>query len=243
MNVTEFSEQWDILYNNIASNAAPGLTEYEKSVFLTQAQKEVVLGLYNGNLGYGFEQVEENRKYLSPLVRTVELKEDDIVVADNYIGLTSTDPRFKNSTFFMLPKDLWFITYESANVFDKNNKCISEREFDVTPVTQDMYHKVRENPFRGANDRRILRLDVEPVSVDDDTESVTHVVELVSKYDIDSYLVRYIRHPHPIILENLDKSGLSIEGETDTQTSELNPILHKIILEIAINKAYNIRPN
>ena len=35
MTITEFSNQFDVLYNNITSNQAPGLNEYEKSVFLT----------------------------------------------------------------------------------------------------------------------------------------------------------------------------------------------------------------
>ena len=30
MTASEFSQEFDILYNNIASNQAPGLTEYEK---------------------------------------------------------------------------------------------------------------------------------------------------------------------------------------------------------------------
>ena len=33
----EFSNEFDILYNNVASNQAPGLDEYEKAVFLTNA--------------------------------------------------------------------------------------------------------------------------------------------------------------------------------------------------------------
>jgi len=37
MTVEEFSNQFDVLFNNITSNAAPGLNEYEKSVFLTKA--------------------------------------------------------------------------------------------------------------------------------------------------------------------------------------------------------------
>jgi hypothetical protein len=37
MTTSEFSNQFDVLYNNITSNQAPGLDEYEKSVFLTKA--------------------------------------------------------------------------------------------------------------------------------------------------------------------------------------------------------------
>jgi hypothetical protein len=37
MTNTEFITQFDIFYNNIASNAAPSIDSYEKSVFLTEA--------------------------------------------------------------------------------------------------------------------------------------------------------------------------------------------------------------
>jgi hypothetical protein len=36
-NVTEWSDAFDLYYNNIMSNAAPGLTEYDKSILLTDA--------------------------------------------------------------------------------------------------------------------------------------------------------------------------------------------------------------
>ena len=53
MTAAEFSQEFDILYNNIASNQAPGLTEYEKSVFLTKAQDEIIKNYFtnkpNGN--------------------------------------------------------------------------------------------------------------------------------------------------------------------------------------------------
>ena len=68
MTTQEMSNEFDILWNNIMSNQAPGLDEYEKSVFLTQAQEEIVTQLYNGTLGDGFESTEQNREYLSNLI-------------------------------------------------------------------------------------------------------------------------------------------------------------------------------
>ena len=46
MDVKDFSLEFDLLYNNIMSNKAPGLNEYEKSLFLTQAQELIVLDIY-----------------------------------------------------------------------------------------------------------------------------------------------------------------------------------------------------
>ena len=47
MTNSEFSNEFDILYNNIMSNQAPGLDEYEKSVFLTKAQDEIVKSYFS----------------------------------------------------------------------------------------------------------------------------------------------------------------------------------------------------
>lgn len=38
---------FEVLYNNVTSNQAPGLNAYEKSVFLTKAQNEVVKNYFN----------------------------------------------------------------------------------------------------------------------------------------------------------------------------------------------------
>ena len=69
MTTQEFSIEFDILYNNLASNAAPPLNEYEKSVFLTKAQSDIVIELYSGrnNLGLAYDSTEEAREYLASL--------------------------------------------------------------------------------------------------------------------------------------------------------------------------------
>lgn len=41
MNVTEFFDRFNVLYNNIDSNAAPGLNGYEISVCLTKVKKRL----------------------------------------------------------------------------------------------------------------------------------------------------------------------------------------------------------
>lgn len=47
MNVQEFSNQFDVYFNSIASNQAPSLDEYEKSVFLTKSQNEILLSYFD----------------------------------------------------------------------------------------------------------------------------------------------------------------------------------------------------
>lgn len=47
MTVEEMDNMFDVLYNNITSNQAPGLNAYEKSVFLTKAQDEILKNYFN----------------------------------------------------------------------------------------------------------------------------------------------------------------------------------------------------
>ena len=218
MTTTEFSNQFDILWNNIMSNQAPGLDAYEKSVFLTDAQEQVVLTYYGGrpNSTISFELTEEIRRYLGSLVKTVEINPE---ASPSEVLLTS------KSKVFTLPDKLWFITYESAKLQSDDDSCIDGKVIEVTPVTQDAFHKTKNNPFRGANNRRALRLDI-----GDDK------VEIVSDYNISKYLVRYVEKLEPIILTNLS-DGLTIRGKNTERTCALNDAVHSLILTTAVSLA------
>ena len=65
MTLQEFSLEFDILYNNIKSQSAPGLDEYEKSVLLTDAQESLVLDIYEGrnDKKESFEETESKPTY------------------------------------------------------------------------------------------------------------------------------------------------------------------------------------
>ena len=90
-----------------------------------------------------------------------------------------------------------------------------------------------ENPFRQASKRRALRLDYGTTNDD------TNVVEIVTKYNIKDYTIRYLSKPTPIILSDLD--GLSIDNETKITECKLNSVLHKPILERAVLLALTSR--
>ena len=173
MTCEEFSLEFDLLYNNIMSNKAPGLSEYEKSLFLTQAQESIVLDIYSGKYGDSFERTEETTSYLNQLLkqRTYDSGE-----------FTEGNKLDTRSVFITLPEDIWFKTGEIAYIIDGFYKCNVDglREVMVFPVTQDTLVRTKRSPFRGPNERRILRLD-----------SGKNQVELISNYEIHSYAVRY----------------------------------------------------
>lgn len=228
MTTQEFSPEFDLLYNNISSNQAPGLTEYEKSIFLTQAQEEIALGLYEGKYGESFEGTEEMRTYLNPLI--LNKVYDEIV-----------------NNECALPEDYWYMVYESALISDPSFNCkdsdghtTNYKEVYVYPVTLDTLYKTKESPFRGPNSRRILRVYTSDFNVSDSTTSLSNkTVHLYSKYPIVEYRIKYLRKPVPIILEDLPE-GLTIDGETKKTECELSEALHRIILRKAVELAKQV---
>ena len=230
MTTEEFSNEFDVLlnsYSNVESfGKAPNITEldeYEKSVFLTKAQESIVKDLYNGRLtGEGFESTEEQRRYLDALVSTLELTSKNLTI-----------PQMEsNSKFFSLPPEVWYITYESALLSDETLGCKNNTVVEVVPVRQDEYNRIKKNPFRGPSDRRVIRID-----------TGASTVELISKYNIESYFIKYLSKPKPIILEDITSDNLSIDNEREKMECSLNTALHRPILERAVALAIKRLPS
>lgn len=223
MDTQEFSNQFDALASAYYKGISDALTfdEYEKSVFLTKAQEEITIELYSGKNSFvdSFEKTEEVRRFLSELIKTYTTTDK----LEGQVGLS------KDSVFFSIPEDVWFITYESVTLRDERLGCLNGEEAYITPVTQDDFYKVQKNPFKGPSKGRVLRLDNE-----------NNIIELVSNYNIDRYLVRYLAQPNPIILIDLP-DDLSINGISIKTECELNPVMHRIILERAVRNAISSR--
>ena len=69
--------------------------------------------------------------------------------------------------------------------------------------------------------------------------STVPAVEIIGKFKngIQSYMMRYVSKPKPIILEDLSQSGLSIDGYTRITECELPEDCHEEILERAVTLA------
>ena len=217
MNAQEFSNTFDTLLqpyitkesfseqNNLAFD------EYEKSIFLTKAQEQIVLELYQE-----LEQSEEVRKYLSNLIKTA-----------NFAPIGEQDESLINSNFksykVELRDTILFMIYEQCTLSDKND-CINGRIVSVVPTIHDDLDKVLKNPFKSPNSRKVIRLDFD------------NKIELISKYNISNYKVRYLKKPNPIILVKLEDK-LSIDNNAEVSSGETNPILHERIVQRAVQLA------
>lgn len=220
-------EDFQLVYNNLSSNMAAGLTPFEISMYLTKAYFELVNMTYRQ-----YEQSEEVRKALVELVETVKLTPTSLSNASAY----KIAP---NSLLFKLPQrnqgtiivdEVMYIVYEAVTYSNAAPMCLRGKTIEVLPVSHDDFHQIYENPYR-FNENRALRLDIQIPNVGRISEIITkdsHVAE---------YTLRYLRKPKPIILENLTGTD-RIEGLQLETECEVNTMLHPQIVRLAAQKAY-----
>ena len=216
MDVQELSNLFDTLLqpyiakDNFGEQNTLAFDEYEKSIFLTKAQEQIVLELYQE-----LEQSEENRKYLSNLIKT-----------GNYVPVGEQDETLINNTFksykVEIEDSVLFMIYEQCTLSDENN-CINNKIVSVVPTIHDDLDKVLKNPFKSPNSRKVIRLDFD------------NKIELISKYNISNYKIRYLKKPNPIILVKLE--DLNIDKKQEVSNGETNPILHERIVQRAVQLA------
>jgi hypothetical protein len=225
MTTQEFSNEFDVLYNNIMSNQAPGLDEYEKSVFLTKAQLEILKNYFNpkGNkYGQGFDENAKRQIDFSTLITVA--KPSQYTPEGGYVKF---DDR---SQLYKMPQDILLMLNETGiNTVDGVKRLIS-----IIPMNYEEYARLMSKPWKQPLKNQGWRLF-------QSTGGVDFISEVVIKYNssLADYKIRYVKRPKPIILANLadEYSNVSIEGINTITECELDPILHPEILQRAVELA------
>lgn len=224
MTIQEFSNEFDVLYNNIMSNQAPGLDEYEKSVFLTKAQSEIIKNYFNpkGNkYQEGFDGSQKRQVDFSKLMKTY---------ASSGTAPTPTS-FFGNVTGaykITWPNDVFVVVNEVVDVIKKGDN--RKYRLQVIPIKYDEYLRVSSKPYKQPLKNQAWRI----INGENDINLIVGHLNNVSP---NGYHIRYVKHPKPIILESLDGSGLSINNETNEMGCELDPEIHPEILQRAVELA------
>mgnify|MGYP007054409190 CR=1 FL=1 len=241
MTNTEFSNEFDVLYNSITSNQAPGLDEYEKSVFLTKAQSEILREYFNSRVdgtNGGFDGSQKRQYDFSQLIKTTTLSEDSTVT-------TKIDNRSKCYKF---PTD-YFLSVNEIIADDK-------RQYSVVSISYSDYQRLMMKPYAYPPKNTAWRLFTSTVveeKIDEaggseamtldiistkETSISVPVAEIIGKFGNNpTYQLRYIKRPNPIILIDLTNDNVSIEGEQEESECELPSQLHQEILERAVTLA------
>lgn len=225
MTTQEFNTEFDVLYNNIASNGAPGINEYEKSVFLTKAQNELIKAYFlkvSNKLQSGYDDNALQQTNFSNLIVLKTYQNNDLEEA-KYSSIA-------NSKSVVIPKNSLFILNEQLLVTDTNNK---NKTLIVVPINGDAYSRLLSKPFKRPLKNQAWRLDVNMESTED--EQYADLIPTAGT-TIKGYKIRYVKKPTPIILTTLE-DGITIDGEFEEMTCKLNPILHQEVLQRAVELA------
>lgn len=221
----EFRNQFDISYNAIASMSAPGIDDYELSVYLTKAQLELIKDYYDplsNRKQKGFEATEKRRRDLNQLVK--DYKTSNTI--SNSFNINS------EAKFYIIPNDLFLIVNEKAKIISED--CYNGKTLSISPISYDEYNIQVDNPFEKPNEKDAWRLDLSNINN-------TKVVEIISPYNILGsleYQIRYIKYPKPIIITNLNDAfpsdNLTIDGIFAETPCELNTEICREILDRAV---------
>lgn len=224
MTAQEFDYQFDVLYNNITSNQAPGLDAYEKSVFLTKAQDEIIKNYFlrqSNPKQAGFDNNQKRQADFS-----------NIIVVDSELG-GSNSPIYAfqhNARSFVLPDSLKILL-----ILNERVTLDDGRNLVVKPIALDEYDRLVAKPFKYPTKNQAWRLTTGSNTID-------IIVGPNDTIASNGYTIRYVKKPQPIIVADLG-ANLTIDGKRGNETiyntvcCELDEILHQEILQRAVELA------
>ena len=137
----ELSDKFDVLYNNVTSNQAPGLNEYEKSVFLTKAQEEIIKNYFNPKANPKQDGFDDSPK-----------RQADFATLVNHVSPSSAG----NGTFdirakaYYLPSDMFLCLNEQ---FTDNGTPLT-----VVPISYEEYDRLMAKPYKYPPKYQVWRL-------------------------------------------------------------------------------------
>lgn len=217
----EFNNEFDIMYNT-ASFGGPSLNKYEKSVFLTQAIRELIDEIYPN-----YEYSEFSKRALNPLISESVLTAPTLEPQGYYKDIVGYD--------YTLPGNIYYILQE--NVAFTDPEC-DATHIEIIAEDLDNLNKTIKNPFKKPNKRKILRSSIGG-----------NKVRLYSPFELSSYKIKYIRKYSPIVLSDFASDpelvgDETIDGINVVTNTELPVFLHdKIVKRGVILAIKSLREN
>lgn len=232
MTTSEFSYGFDVLYNNVTSNQAPGLNGYEKSVFLTKAEKQLVQEYYNQRTdvqGGGVDGSPKRQIDFSKIIVTET--RSPVMPTDAYTYIDKRAVVFDSLTYSAIAvlNESFDIVVTSTLQNDQESNTII-KTYTVKSLSFDEYARLMSKPYKYPQKGQVWKLVsnqglVEVIGKDLDARSVSQTYNLRT---------RYVRVPTPIVVESLAGLGVTIDGVTTVTDCELPEEMHHEILERAV---------
>lgn len=264
LSAEEMDNMFDVLYNNITSNQAPGLNAYEKSIFLTKGQDEIIKNYFNpkskGNLTQEGFDGNAKRQIDFSMLTAVDVQPSKLISDD---PLNKSDITDSSATGGVTKQSLDDIV-NNPEISNPGIQGFGNPLFDTRDNTKSiilpkmMMMAINEVAIVNRKDcAEPVILQVIPLKFDDYTRLMSKPYKRPLKYQawrlinsdtanradiiigpsdtLSKYIIRYIKRPTPIIVSNLD--GLTINGETKPCDCKLDPILHEEIVQRAVELA------
>lgn len=244
MTTQEFSNEFDVLYGNIVAPNAPALDEYEKSVFLTKAQSDIIRDYFNSRVDNGeggFDGSQKRQYDFSQLITTTTLQ-NVIEYTPGSGGITPSEyinPNLKidkRSLCYKFPKDYFL----SVNEIISDTK----RQYSVISISYSDYQRLMTKPYAYPSKNSVWRLftstafNVVATQTTEADSTLVPLAEIIGKFEGSiEYHLRYVKKPSPIILVDITDDNLTIEGESDKTECQLPSEIHQEILERAVTLA------
>jgi hypothetical protein len=133
----EFIDAFDINYDRVASNIAPGYSTADKLHFINKAQEELLLRYYDDKekaLVGSFDSSEKIKVFLSNIIKPYE-------VHTTYFD-SATNKR--NGIYIELPSDFLFCLLERTYFINGTDV----ENIWTKPVTYDEYNMNKYNPYK-----------------------------------------------------------------------------------------------
>jgi hypothetical protein len=208
MTAQALSSEFDLMWDNINSGSAPGVTEYEKSLFLTIAQEEVIKAHADN-----FDKSERSKRILEKLVKSYSIN-----TTSTDITVTLLDNTL--SKLYVLPSDTWLILQESG--------IVNSKRINIKPINLDEFNTHYYNPFRKPSKRIAWRTEVVG-------STGTKYVEILAETALSTYKNRYLMQPTPIITAATTLRGVVYSSVVNPI---INSIADNELLDLAVNLAY-----
>lgn len=142
--VKEWSDAFDVLFNEVMSNASASLDEYDKSIFLTKAQEEVIKNYFNPKGNKYQEGFDDNAKRQSDFATLIK-------VATLSASTGTFDTR---SLAYSFPSDFFIAINEQFQV-TANGKTYP---YTIIPLSYDTYNRLMQKPYKYPPKSQVWRL-------------------------------------------------------------------------------------
>ena len=222
----QFSNEFDVLYNSITSNQAPGLDEYEKSIFLNRAQDEIVKSYFNlktNKVQEGFDGTERRQIDFSMITKSRIYQNFDTSLFDSREQVKSVTIE---DDILMLINE--YLEVDRPLIMRPPFKSEQVR-LTVLPITYVEYSRLMSKPYKWPLKNQAWRL-IGNRGERKNVELIAGPFDIITKYAI-----RYVKRPRAIRLA--DFGNMTIDGESTPQCCELDPILFPEIIQRACELA------